>query len=312
MKNNIANRVVICNKLMEYAKNDKTLCIVTSDSRGSASLAPFATSYPNQVVEVGIAEQNLVGISAGLSLGGLKPYVASPACFLTMRSIEQIKIDIAYSDTNVKLIGISSGVSYGDLGLTHHSLQDIAVLNSIVNLTIVCPADRFETEKMMETLKDHVGPVYIRVGRNAVEDSYENLNVDFKIGQSNCLKDGKDMSIIAYGDTLHLALQASKELEKSGIQARVINMHTIKPIDKQAIIKAAKETKTILVVEEHNIHNGLGATVSQITSENCPCLVKVIAFPDEVLVSGTSAELFNHYGLSVENIVEVAKEMVAK
>lgn len=200
----ISNRAVICEKLLEYAKKDSQICIVTSDSRGSASLTPFANQYPDRIIEVGIAEQNLVGVSAGLAYAGLKPYAASPACFLTMRSIEQIKVDVAYSKTNVKLIGISAGVSYGALGMTHHSLQDIAVLAAIPNMTIIAPADRYETAKMMDALQKFEGPVYIRVSRNPVDDVYSHTDFDYQIGKANILKQGDDITLIAYGDMVNV------------------------------------------------------------------------------------------------------------
>lgn len=206
MGNKIANRAVICEKLQEFAKTDQKICIVTSDSRGSASLTPFTKEFPDRVIEVGIAEQDLVGIAAGLAAAGMKPYVASPACFLTMRSIEQIKVDVAYSKTDVKLIGISAGVSYGALGMSHHSLQDIAVLNAIPNMTIIVPADPYETKKMMNKLADFHGPVYIRVGRNPVSEVYHDDNFDYEIGKAKIMHDGDDLSIVAYGEMVRVAL----------------------------------------------------------------------------------------------------------
>lgn len=306
----IANRAVICEKLLEYAKEDSRICIVTSDSRGSASLTPFANQYPDRVIEVGIAEQDLVGIGAGLASAGMKPYVASPACFLTMRSIEQIKVDAAYSKTNVKLIGISAGVSYGALGMTHHSLQDIAILASIPHMTIIAPADRYETAKMMDALQEYEGPVYIRVSRNPVDDVYSNTDFDYQIGKANILKDGNDITLIAYGDMVNVIDKASQLLEEQGMHARVINMHTIKPLDEDAIIKAAQETKGIIVVEEHSVYNGLGSLVSQVVCSHYPCPVKTIALPDDTLVTGEAQELFDHYGLTKENIALLAKEML--
>ena len=300
----ISNRAVICEKLLEYAKKDSQICIVTSDSRGSASLTPFANQYPDRIIEVGIAEQNLVGVSAGLAYAGLKPYAASPACFLTMRSIEQIKVDVAYSKTNVKLIGISAGVSYGALGMTHHSLQDIAVLAAIPNMTIIAPADRYETAKMMDVLQKFEGPVYIRVSRNPVDDVYSHTDFDYQIGKANILKQGDDITLIAYGDMVNVIDKAGQILETQGIHARVINMHTIKPLDKEVIIKAANETKGIIVVEEHSIYNGLGSLVSQIVCANHPCPVKTVA------LTGEAQELFDHYDLTKENIACMAKEML--
>lgn len=310
MVNKIANRTIICEKLQEFARKDPKICIVTSDSRGSASLTPFTKEFPERVIEVGIAEQNLVGIAAGLAAAGMKPYVASPACFLTMRSIEQIKVDVAYSKTDVKLIGISAGISYGALGMTHHSLQDIAILNAIPNMTIIIPADIHETKKMMNELANFNGPVYIRIGRNPVAEVYENDNFDYRIGKAKIMHNGDDLTIVASGEMVRVALDAAILLEVQGIQARVINMHTIKPFDQQIIKKAARETKGIITIEEHSINGGLGSIVSQIVVNQVPCKVKTLAIPDEILISGDSQQLFEYYGLTKENIVANAYRLL--
>ncbi|HEK8922238.1 TPA: transketolase family protein [Clostridioides difficile] len=308
--NNVANRKVICDALVDIAKYDKDIIVLTSDSRGSASMSEFAELYPEQFVEVGIAEQNLVGIASGLASCGKKTYVASPACFLSMRSIEQIKIDVAYSKNNVKLIGISGGVSYGALGMTHHSLQDIAVTRAIPDIQVLLPADRYETKKMIQELYKSDIPAYIRIGRNPVEDVYENEDFDFKIGRANELHSGNDITVIATGETVRIALDAAIELEKHGIECRVINMHTIKPLDKEAIIKSSKETKGIITIEEHSIYGGLGAAVSEVVVQNIPIKMQVLGIADESPIAGNSKEVFNYYGLNSENIVKIAKEML--
>ncbi|HBF4283530.1 transketolase family protein [Clostridioides difficile] len=308
--NNVANRKVICDVLVDIAKYDKDIMVLTSDSRGSASMSGFAELYPEQFVEVGIAEQNLVGIASGLASCGKKTYVASPACFLSMRSIEQIKVDVAYSKNNVKLIGISGGVSYGALGMTHHSLQDIAVTRAIPDIQVLLPADRYETKKMIQELYKSDIPAYIRIGRNPVEDVYENEDFDFKIGRANELHSGNDITVIATGETVRIALDAAIELEKHGIECRVINMHTIKPLDKEAIIKSSKETKGIITIEEHSIYGGLGAAVSEVVVQNIPVKMKVLGIADESPIAGNIKEVFNYYGLNSENIVKIAKEML--
>ena len=310
--NKIANRQVICDTLMELAKDDKDIYVLTSDSRGSASMTNFANEYPKQFVEVGIAEQNLVGIAAGLATTGKKCFAASPACFLTMRSIEQVKVDVAYSNTNVKLIGISGGVSYGALGMSHHSLQDIAVMRAIPNMDIFLPADRFETEKLVRELVKYDKPAYIRIGRNPVDDVYESTDFDFEIGKANVMREGKDITIIATGETVKPAIEASDELKELGIKCRVLNMHTIKPLDEEAIIKAAKETGNIITVEEHSIYGGLGAAVSEVVVQNAPVPMKIVGIKDEAAITGTSKEIFNYYGLSKENLVKLAKELIGK
>lgn len=308
--NKIANRQVICDTLMELAKNDKDIMVIACDSRGSASMGNFANEYPEQFVEVGIAEQNAVGIAAGLATCGKKPYVVSPASFISMRSAEQVKVDVAYSNTNVKLIGISGGVSYGALGMTHHSLQDIAVMRAIPNLSIIFPADRLETKKMIEALNKYEGPVYIRIGRNAVEDIYEDENFIFEIGKGNEIKSGNDITIIATGETVKPALDASKLLNKDGIGCRVINMHTIKPLDREIIIKAAKETKGIITIEEHSIFGGLGAAVSEVVSQEAPTKMRILGIKDEAPITGNSKEVFNYYGLTADNLVKEAKIII--
>ncbi len=310
--NKIANRQVICDKLMELAKNDKDIMVLACDSRGSASMGNFANEYPEQFVEIGIAEQNAVGVAAGLATCGKKPYVASPACFLSMRSVEQVKVDVAYSKTNVKLIGISGGVSYGALGMTHHSLQDIAVMRAIPDIAVILPADRFETEKMVEELVKFNGPAYIRIGRNPVDDVYENDNFKFEIGKGNIMCEGNDITIIATGETVKPAIDASKLLLAEGIGCRVINMHTIKPLDNEIIIKAAKETKGIITVEEHSIFGGLGAAVSEVVSQENPTKMKIVGIKDEAPVTGNSKEVFNYYGLTAENLVVEAKKIIDK
>lgn len=310
--NKIPNRQVICDTLIEHGRKDKDILVVTSDSRGSASMTDFAKALPNQLVEVGIAEQDLVGISAGLAACGKKPFAASPACFLSMRSIEQIKVDVAYSNTNVKLIGISGGVSYGALGMSHHSLQDIAVMRAIPGMTIILPADKQETKNMMEALLRYDGPAYVRIGRNPVEDVYENTDFKYEIGKAIILREGKDLTIIATGETVKLAVDASDTLKAEGISCRVINMHTIKPLDKDAIVKAAKETSGIITVEEHSIFNGLGAAVAEVVVQNNPVPVRIVGIPDEPAITGTSSEIFKHYGLSVSNLYNLSKEMLLK
>ncbi|MDB2105770.1 transketolase family protein [Clostridium paraputrificum] len=310
--NKIANRQVICDTLMGLAKDDENIYVLTSDSRGSASMTNFANEFPKQFVEVGIAEQNLVGIAAGLATTGKKCFAASPACFLTMRSIEQVKVDVAYSNTNVKLIGISGGVSYGALGMSHHSLQDIAVMRAIPNIDIFLPADRFETEKLVRELVKYDKPAYIRIGRNPVDDVYESTDFNFQIGKANVMREGKDITIIATGETVKPAIEASDELKELGIKCRVLNMHTIKPLDEEAIIKAAKETGNIITVEEHSIYGGLGAAVSEVVVQNAPVPMKIVGIKDEAAITGTSKEIFNYYGLSKENLVKLAKELIGK
>ncbi|MBT2725804.1 transketolase family protein [Bacillus sp. ISL-75] len=308
--NKIANRQAISEVLEELAKENRDILVLTSDSRGSASLVNFGKELPDQIVEVGIAEQNLVGIASGLAASGKKPFVASPACFLSMRSIEQIKVDVAYSNTNVKLIGISGGVSYGALGMSHHSLQDLAVTRAIPGLDVMMPADRHEAKKMIKALVEYDRPVYLRIGRNPVEDSYVSEDYEFQIGKAVTMKEGTDITIIATGETVRIALDSAEALQHEGIDCRVINMHTIKPLDKEAILRAAQETGRIITIEEHSIYGGLGSAVAEVVSQSHPIPVKILGLPDEPAVAGKTAEVFEHYGLSVTNVRKIAMQMV--
>ncbi|WP_336773059.1 transketolase family protein [Paenibacillus sp. MMO-58] len=312
MANKIPNRQVICDTLLELAKDDRDIMVLASDSRGSAAMAPFANTYPNQFVEVGIAEQNIVGISAGLAHSGKKPFVTSPACFLSMRSIEQIKVDVAYSATNVKLVGISGGVSYGALGMSHHSVQDLAVTRAIPGLAVLMPADRHETKKMTEALVGYEGGVYIRIGRNPVEDVYESDEYEFKIGKAVTMREGNDLTIIASGETVRVALDTEASLKENGVSCRVLNMHTIKPLDEEAILCAARETGHIITVEEHSIHGGLGAAVAEVVIQNFPVPMRIIGIPDEPAIAGKTAEVFEHYGISVQGLKKAALELLGR
>lgn len=307
MTNKIANRQVMCEVLIEEAKKNRDLLVLTSDSRGSASLGSFAKELPTQIVEVGIAEQNIVSIAAGLALNGKRPFVASPACFLSMRSIEQVKVDVAYSYKNVKLVGISGGVSYGALGMSHHSLQDIAVTRAIPNLQVLLPADRHETKAMFEYLAHSNEPAYIRLGRNPVADVFDENYGTFEIGKAKLVHEGDDICFIACGETVKVAQDAALELEKEGIQARVLNIHSIKPFDVDAIKKAAKETKHIITIEEHSVHGGLGAAVCEVVAEKADADVEIVGIPDEVVITGETKDVFDHYGISIENIMKITK-----
>src|SRR5690625_50985 len=278
--NEINNRKIVSDTLLKLSKQDRDILVLTSDSRGSASMTTFGDELPNQLIEVGIAEQNIVGIAAGLAVSGKKPFVATPACFLSMRSIEQIKVDVAYSEANVKLVGISGGVSYGALGMTHHSLQDLAVTRAIPGLHVMMPADRHETKNMFEELIDYDTPVYVRIGRNPVDDCYITSNYDFEIGKAVIMNEGNDITIVAIGETVRVALDSAEVLKREGINCRVINMHTIKPLDEGAIIQAAEETGRIITIEEHSIYGGLGSAVTEVISQKHPVPVKVLGIPD--------------------------------
>lgn len=308
--NKIPNRQAICNVLLEKAKTDKDIVVLCSDSRGSASLAPFFKEFPEQSVEVGIAEQDLVSIAAGLAACGKKPFAASPACFLSTRSYEQCKVDCAYSNTNVKLIGISGGVSYGALGMSHHSAQDIAAMAAIPNMRVYLPSDRHQTKCLVEALLEDEKCAYIRVGRNPVEDIYEEGNCPFEMNKATWLRRGTDVAIIACGEMVRPANEAAKLLEAQGISATVLDMYCVKPLDNAAVIEAAQNAKLVVTVEEHAPFGGLGSMVAQVVGEHCPRKVKNLALPDAPVITGTSPEVFHYYGLDAEGIAKTAAEQL--
>lgn len=310
--NKIANRQVICEVLMEHAKEDRDVVVLCSDSRGSASLAPFASAFPEQFVEVGIAEQNLVSISAGMAKCGKKPYAASPASFISTRSFEQAKVDVAYSNTNVKLIGISGGVSYGALGMSHHSAQDIAAFASVPNMRVYLPSDRFQTRHLMEALLEDEKPSYIRVGRNPVEDVYEEGNVPFVMDKATVITQGTDVAIIACGEMVKPAMDAAKILKEKGISASVVDMYCVKPLDVETVIQAASGAKAVVTVEEHAPYGGLGSMVSQVVAGECPKKVVNMSLPDAPVITGTSREVFDYYGLNAEGIAGTAEKALGR
>ena len=310
MANKIPNRQAICDTLLNAAKTDKDIVVLCSDSRGSASLTKFADTYPEQFVEMGIAEQDLVSVAAGLASCGKKAFAASPACFLSTRSYEQAKIDCAYSNTNVTLIGISGGVSYGALGMSHHSAQDIAAMSAIPNMRVYLPSDRFQTAKLIEALLQDKKPAYLRVGRNPVEDVYTAENCPFAMDKATILTEGSDVAIIACGEMVRPALDAAELLKAQGISATVADMYCVKPLDTEAVIKAASGAKAVLTVEEHAPFGGLGSMVAQVIGEHCPRKVKNLSLPDAPVITGTSKEVFDYYGLNAEGIAKSAVELL--
>lgn len=249
-------------ELLERARQDKDIVVVTTDARGSVTLTDFAEELPAQFVECGIAEQNAVGIASGLAHSGKKVFACGPACFYVARSLEQVKVDMAYSENPVKILGVSGGVAYGALGATHHSLHDIAVLRTFPGMNIVLPSDARQTRKLVDILVDYPHPTYVRVGRAGVPDVYENDDFDFAPGKAVKLLEGDDLTIIAAGEMVWHALQAGRQLAEEGIKARVLDMSWIKPCDEQAVLDAARETGRIITVEEHSKFGGLGAMVT--------------------------------------------------
>lgn len=308
-----ANQVVFSETLQRMAAADSTIIVVTSDSRGSGKLVPFGEKYPDQIVEVGIAEQNLVGVSAGLASAGKKAFAVSPACFLSARALEQIKNDVTYSDNPVTLVGISAGVSYGALGTTHHSLHDFAVLRAINNITIVAPADNFETEQAVQHAAASEKPVYIRLGKKAMPFLNE-TDQSFEFGKGRIVREGGDLTIIATGETVYPAWLAAKKLEEiEGIKTTVVSMHTIKPLDTDLLDQLAVNGSPIITVEEHMVNGGLGeACAAHLFQKGCKNPFLIMGIPDEYTVTGSQIEIFDHYGISEEGLYDIGREIVSQ
>ena len=309
-----SNLEVFSAVLQELAAHDRDILAVTSDSRGSGKLVPFGKKYPKQIIEIGIAEQALVGVAAGLASTGKKTFAVSPACFLTARALEQIKNDVAYSDNPVKLIGISAGVSYGALGSTHHSLHDFAALRAINNLVIVAPADNFETEQAIRQASEINKPFYLRFGKKAMPLLTDDEQNTFEFGKGRVISKGKDLTIIATGETVYPALQASIKLKNLyNIETTVVSMHTIKPLDYTLLKSLAKNTGAIITVEEHSVYGGLGEACASFLLENqFNKPFKIVGIPDEYTVTGSQTEILNHYGISEDGLVETALQLLQK
>ncbi len=329
------NLEIFSEALQSLADADKDLYVVTSDSRGSGKLVPFGQKFPEQIVEVGIAEQNLVGVAAGMASMGKKTFAVSPACFLTARSLEQIKNDVCYSDNPVKLIGISAGVSYGALGSTHHSLHDFAVLRAINNITIVAPADNFETEEAIRAATSFEKPIYNRFGKKNMptsiydlrmtNDDFENteseynrkseiVNRNFQFGKGRIIRTGSDLTFIATGEAVLPAYEAAEKLSiENNIECCVVSMHTIKPLDIELIADLAKNGNPIITVEEHSVNGGLGEAVASFLMQNgFHNKFKIVGLPDDHTVSGSQTEIFEHYGISKNGLADTALNLISK
>jgi transketolase len=295
--------------LEELAASDPRVVAVVNDSVSSTKLKTFSKKFPNRFFNVGIAEQNMVGVGAGLANGGRLPFVCAASCFMTARAMEQIKVDLGYSRYNVKLCGMSSGLAYGELGPTHHSIEDFAWTRVIPNLTVVVPADPIETRSAMEAIARHEGPAFLRLSRMPVPNVHPR-DYKFEIGKSVRLRDGNDITLIANGVLVSRALDAAELLERRGISARVINMSTMKPLDRAAIIDAAETTGGIVTVEEHSIYGGLGGAVAEIVATNYPCRMRILGIPGEFAPTGTEEFLLEHFGLTAQGIENAAVELV--
>ena len=304
------NLEIFADTLLREAKQDSKIIVVTSDSRGSGKLVPFGKELPQQIVEVGIAEQNLVGISAGLSASGKKVFAVSPASFLTARSLEQIKTDIAYSDQPVCLVGISAGISYGQLGSTHHSIHDFAVMRCINNMTIVAPADNFEASEVIKQAVSYDHPLYIRYGKKPMLNIHSG-KTQFQIGKAIIVEEGEDVALIATGETVQRAFLASQILKGNNINSTIVSMHTIKPFDSETFLKIAKKSKVIVSIEEHSEFGGLGEQCASLLAQNqINTNFKIIGIPDEYMVNGSQSDVLDHYNMSPEKIANITKSLI--
>ena len=305
-----ANLEIFAETLLDLAKKDKEIVVVTSDSRGSGKLTQFGKELPDQIIEVGIAEQNLVGICAGLAAVGKKVFGVSPSSFLTARSLEQIKNDIAYSNHPVTLVGISAGVSYGQLGSTHHSIHDLAVLRTINNISIVVPSDNFETKESIKEAVNYKSPLFIRFGKKPMLKIH-NEDDTFKIGKGVKIREGSDVMFVTTGETAQRALLASEILHKKNISCSIINMHTIKPFDNDLFLDCLSKVKAVITVEEHSENGGLGEKCASIISQsNINIAFKIVGFPDEYMTNGSQSDVLDHYNMSPEKLAEIAEDIL--
>lgn len=307
--NKITNNQTICDELVAAAEGDKNIIVCCSDSRGSGSMTQFADKFPAQFVELGIAEQNLVSVSAGLAACGKRVFAVSPACFLSTRSYEQAKVDVAYAETSVVLVGISGGVSYGALGMTHHSLQDIAAFSALPGVQVYLPSDRFQTRSVVRELLGNRAPAYLRISRGASVDLYDE-NTRFSGGAHLLWERGNDVLIVACGETVYPSLQGAKLLKERGIAARVIDVYRIKPFPSRQLLNAAAGVRAVVCVEEHSPFGGLGSITAKELSASCPKKIDCLSLPDGKIPAGTQREVFEMCGITATGIAAHAEALL--
>jgi transketolase len=301
-------RDAFANTLLELAAADPRVVVVVNDSVGSSKVGEFRREYPHRTINVGIAEQNMIGVAAGLANGGKIPFVCGASCFLTGRALEQIKADAAYSQANVKLCGMSSGVAYGELGPTHHSIEDMAWLRAIADLKVIVPADPLETEQAVRAAWRTAGPIFLRISRMPVPIVHAK-DYQFEIGRAARLREGDNLTLIANGTMVSRALDAAVLLADQGLTARVLNMSTVRPLDREAIIEAATQTGRIVTVEEHTIYGGLGGAVAEVVATTKPAPMRILGFPGVFAPTGSAQWLLEHFGLTAEGICQAALDL---
>lgn len=298
--------------LCELGETNPQIVVLDADLAEATKTGIFKKKYPERFVDCGIAECNMVGVAAGLAACGKIPFATSFAMFSAGRAFEQVRNSVCYPHLNVKIVGSHAGISVGEDGATHQCLEDLALMRTLPGMVVLNPADHYEMMAAVKAAAEHDGPVYIRLGRLAVESFNNSDDYKFEIGKGVTLRDGKDITVIATGLMVSRALEAVKALEAEGIDARLINLHTLKPIDREIIVKAAKETGKIVTVEEHNVIGGLGAAVSSVLCEEYPAPVVKIGVNDEFGHSGPAAALLEQYGLCASHIAEVVRNTLKK
>lgn len=308
----MATRDAYGEALRELGKLNKDVVVLDADLSGSTKTAVFAKEYPERFINVGIAEQNLIATAAGLATTGKIPFASSFAMFAAGRAFEIIRNSIAYPKLNVKIAATHAGLTVGEDGASHQALEDISIMRTIPNMVVLNPADGVETKAAIMKAAYYKGPVYIRLGRSKVPVIFDESSYEFEIGKGIKILDGTDVTIIATGIMVAKALEAAEMLKKEGLVARVINIHTIKPIDKDIIIEAARETRAIVTAEEHNIIGGLGSAVAEVLAESYPTVMERVGVNDTFGESGKGDELLNKYGLTEETIVEAAKRAIGR
>ncbi len=297
--------------LEAMAASDPRVCAVVSDSVSSTKLKSFSQKFPQRFVNVGIAEQNMVGVGAGLANGGMVPYVCAASCFITGRAMEQVKVDLGYSKSNVRLCGMSSGMAYGQLGPTHHSIEDLAWTRIIPNLAVIVPADPIETAAAMHYSLEHVGPMFLRISRMPVREVHDG-NFKFTLGKANTLREGNDITLMANGVMVSRALDAADTLAQCGIHARVVNMSSMSPMDKDAVLDAARNTRGIVTAEEALTAGGLGGAVAEILALHHPAPMRILGVPGVFAPTGSAEFLLEHFGLTAKGIHDAALDLLGE
>lgn len=298
--------------LCDLGKMRPDIVGLSADLAKSTKIGKFQDHFPDRFFNVGIAEQNLFGVAAGLAKSGLLPFVSTMAAFTAMRAAEQVRTDICYQNLNVKIIATHGGASFGQAGTTHHCTEDIAIMRSFANMTVIVPADGIETANAVKQCVNWPGPVYIRIGRGFEPRYYDSEEYGFQIGKAVELASGTDITLICCGITVFHAMEAAKILkENDGLSVRVLNMHTIKPLDTEAVLKAVTETRRVIVFEEHNLIGGLGSAVAEVIADNGKgCAFKRVGIPDCYCEVGYPEDLYTHYKLDADGILETVREVM--